>query len=206
MCSQPAPERTCSRRCSRQRVPAGHVEGMYRTGSLNSVEVPPANAICMIVPPNHLQPRPLVVLQAVRACLAVDPKRRKFLGSPFAAHRFRKRRQPARCRRGQAFQLVAQEHVSRRFLAPRAPEIEPIDVVGDNEPGERFAPGVVLTVNQHPRVGRKLRVIPGDHRVLFCSRRSCREASKQAQSGDTHERCALHGPILSAPLAIVRPV
>jgi len=36
-------------------VPAGHVEGMYRAGSLDSVEVPPANAVCVIVAANDLR-------------------------------------------------------------------------------------------------------------------------------------------------------
>ncbi|HPM82486.1 MAG TPA: hypothetical protein PLF81_17395 [Candidatus Anammoximicrobium sp.] len=59
--------------------------------------------------------------------------------------------------RTEALQLVAQVNIPGRHLATRSPQVELIDVVGENCTGEHLAAGIVFAVNQDPRVGRQLR-------------------------------------------------
>ena len=74
------------------RVPAGHIERVDGTRASDAVEVPPSDAVGVMVPAHTLQTRSFVVIQTVRAGLPVDAKRRKLLVRPHALHGARKRR------------------------------------------------------------------------------------------------------------------
>ena len=175
------------------RVPAGHVEGVDGAGPLHAVEVPPADAIRRVVAAHHLEPRPLVVLQAVRPRLPVDPEGRVGLGFPLALLGRGERRLPPRQGRVEGFELVAQIDVARRLLAAGAPEAEPVHAVGVDRAGEGLAARAVLAMDQRPGVGRQRRVVRCGGRLLGRRREPGEETCQQPSAKGPCEGGVAHG-------------